>query len=401
MRGNGNGHGQFTLIDSLERLKSLEAPWRELAQRARAIPFQWYEWHEAWLTTMGAAGRSRPHIVAMWEGERLVAVMPLAVRRARRMRLLEWSAADVTDYCDALIDPELERKFALAKMWHFVKSHGGFDIARLSNLRDDATAAQLVNGGSHTLSETTRFTLTVTWKNSSAWLKSLSSKARQDIGRRMRRLHDNGVTFRICAAIDPWEPTLEALIEQKRAISKQKGYRSILDAVGGPEFLRKITSVLHERRVLQLSSLRNRSRFTACHIGFSANGVFYSYLTSYDPALPDHSPGQTLLAQVVMWCCDNKVREIDFMTGGDEHKIHLGCRQDKLYSFVNAKTLVGEAALMAYRLSRARHRLKQPSTSVKAGMIAAGAEALSEATNVAATTWVSVSTLMPPPGSTF
>ena len=46
-----------------------------------------------------------PHVATLWRRDRLVAVLPLCVRRYKRLRILEWMAAKVSDYCDALIDP--------------------------------------------------------------------------------------------------------------------------------------------------------------------------------------------------------------------------------------------------------------------------------------------------------
>jgi CelD/BcsL family acetyltransferase involved in cellulose biosynthesis len=390
------GRDQISLIKTRDELGSLAAPWRDLAARARAIPFQWYEWHEAWLSTMANAAHCTPHIAVLRDGDRQLAIMPLAIRRTRQLRLLEWSAADVTDYCDALVDPEIDKEEAVSALWKFIKQSGGYDLARLGNMRHDANAASLLNGNLAQFAERSRYSLPISWRTSSQWLKAQSSKTRQDIGRRMRRLHDDDVTFRLCAAIDPWEPTLEALIEQKRAIHLEKGYTSILDKPGGADFLRKITGVLHDKRVLKLASLRNRSRYTACHLGFSIDNVFYSYLMSYDPALPDNSPGQTLLAQVVMWCCDTRAKEIDFLTGGDDHKTQLGCNQHQVHGLLEARTLLGEAALVAYRFQRKR-RSKRTTAPVKAGILAGGAQQLGEVTNVAATTLVSASAMVPPP----
>jgi CelD/BcsL family acetyltransferase involved in cellulose biosynthesis len=390
----GVGQNQISLIETREELESLARPWRELAARADATPFLWYEWHAAWLTTMGAQSGSRPFIVVVREGERLLAVMPLALRRTRHLRLLEWSAANVTDYCDALVDPGVDTRSTVAAMWQFIKARGGFDIVRLSNLRADASTAGLLDSSIAGPAEVNHYSLPITWNKSSAWLKSLSSKARQDIGRRMRRLSDSDVKFRICAAIDPWEPTLEALIEQKKAVSKDKGYKTFIDKPGAADFLRAVTKVLHERRVLQLSALRNRKSAVACHMGFSWRGVFYSYLTSYNPSQPGHSPGQTLLAQVVMWCCDNKMREIDFLTGGDDYKLHLGCKSQALKSVLSAKTLLGEAALVAYNLKRSHRKILRRPARSKNDIEVAGAPKLGEVTNVAATTWISLSAMI-------
>lgn len=342
-----------SLITTRDALARIAPEWRALAERAHVPPFQWHEWHDAWFATMGGAAGWKPRVAICMEGDRLVGVMPMALRRSRGLRLLDWSAADVTDYCDVIVDPDVESRAVTHALWETIRKNGGFDIARFSQVSADARAATLFGNDTTTLRRTLNsYVLPVSWRSGSAWMKAQPSKTRQDIGRRTRRLDDAHVAFRICAPVDHWEPVLEALIQQKCAASEMKGRDTFVTRPGAADFLRAISATLLDRKMLHLSSLRSRNKFVSCHIGFSFEGTYYSYLTSYDPASPSHSPGQTILAHVIMWCCDNKLSTIDMLLGGDEYKGRLGCEAKPLNTYVRPTTSLGHLGFMVYCATR-------------------------------------------------
>lgn len=338
-----------SLITTMEDLTRLAPQWRDLAQRARVPPFQWPEWHDAWFKTMGRAAGWAPRVAICMDGDRLIGVMPMALRRSRGLRLLDWSAADVTDRCDVIVDPGRDTRAIAHVLWETIRKRGGFDIARFSQVAQDSRAAAIFAGDATTLRRTLNsYSLPITWRSGSAWVKAQPSKARQDIGRRTRRLGDADVSFRICAPVDRWEPVLEALIQQKCAASQLKGRETFVTRPGAADFLRAISTTLLDRKMLHLSSLRSRNKFVSCHIGFTFEGTYYSYLTSYDPASPAHSPGQTILAHVIMWCCDSKLSAIDMLMGGDEYKVRLGCEAEPMNTYVRPATPLGHLGFMAY-----------------------------------------------------
>src|SRR5581483_12300907 len=89
------------IIEELSAFESLEGPWGQLDAQPGVRPFQEFGWSAAWVRTIGKAGGWRLRVGTLWQQGRLVAVLPLCVRRYKGIRMLEWIGARVTDYCDA------------------------------------------------------------------------------------------------------------------------------------------------------------------------------------------------------------------------------------------------------------------------------------------------------------
>ncbi|MFC7610568.1 hypothetical protein [Teichococcus aestuarii] len=71
-------------------------------------------------------------------------MLPLAVRRRHGLRVLEWAAKDVSDYCDALLAPS--REDLILPLWRAARAQGGFDVAYLSHLRPGGVLVRFGQG---------------------------------------------------------------------------------------------------------------------------------------------------------------------------------------------------------------------------------------------------------------
>ena len=92
---------RIEIIDTPDALARLAGPWRRLWQRGDADVFQSHEWLHAW--AKAAYPDVRLRIGVAWEGDRLLAALPMAIRWHKCVRRLEWAAQDPSDYCDALV----------------------------------------------------------------------------------------------------------------------------------------------------------------------------------------------------------------------------------------------------------------------------------------------------------
>jgi CelD/BcsL family acetyltransferase involved in cellulose biosynthesis len=205
------------VLDSLDVLGTLEQLWRELGERACARPFQRFGWHAAWLSTLAVASGCRPHLALLRRGERLLGVLPLARRFHRGLRLLEWSGHGMTDYNDALLDPEIDKEAALAALWRAALAYGA-DIARLTHVPPGAACdAFLAARSVRTVAGETSWAVSLAGVDSDAWLASLSPGSRRNFHRYTRKLEEAGVGFWVWSPTEPIAPFLEALVAQKRA----------------------------------------------------------------------------------------------------------------------------------------------------------------------------------------
>jgi CelD/BcsL family acetyltransferase involved in cellulose biosynthesis len=345
------------IIEDEAEFSALAAPWQALALDCGARPFQDFGWASAWLRTIGAAGGYRPRVVTLWDGSRLRGVLPLACRQYRGVRLLEWMGTRVTDYCDALIDPGIERRAALHTLWDALNKRGGFDVIRLGQVPAGAAANELCHGVEPWI-ETTENSLAIPlrWRSGVDWLRQQSSKACHRVRYGLRRLARMGFEFEVWQAPDSTAPLLDALIEQKRAWLAARHLDGHLQRPEGRAFVHACAEAMAAGGTLHLSALRSRDHIAACHLGFFRDGTFYYYMPTYDAAWSKYSAGTLLLDSLIMWACDHGARRFDMLLGAHGYKLHYGAVAETVRTLVVGRGLLGKAAVRFYRASTTRTR---------------------------------------------
>jgi CelD/BcsL family acetyltransferase involved in cellulose biosynthesis len=342
------------LIEDPASLSALADAWRGL-EPSIAHPFQELGWYAAWARTIGTTGGRRLKCVTLWDGERLLAVLPLALRRYKGVRLLEWIGARVTDYCDAILAPGVDAHDTLKALWQSLYRDVGFDVLRLGQVRVDA----VINGFVDELDpwvETREgaYTIPLTWTSGADWLASRSSKRRDSTRQRVRYMEKNGFEFRVWST--PEHDVLAAALEQKQAWVRARDVSSFVTDPQGPEFLRAFADAMSARSLLHLSAIRSAERIVACHVGFVRDDTFYYYMPTYDAAFAKQSFGTSLREHLIMWACDRGLKKFDMLLGAHDYKSQYAAVEDIVRTLVVPHGLLGRAAVAYYR--RAAKRAK-------------------------------------------
>jgi CelD/BcsL family acetyltransferase involved in cellulose biosynthesis len=343
------------LIEEEAQFEELEEPWSLLATAAGALPFQDFGWTKAWVQTIGRSEGRQLRIATAWEGPRLVAVFPLIRRRYLGARLLEWVGARASDYCDVLVDPNIDADSALLALWDAILERGDCDVIRLGQVRGDAKVNMLLqpaklNPWVETREQT--YSLPIRWQNCEAWLHDQGAHARKCTKYHLRRLAKAGFEYYIWARPDSYEPLIEAIIAQKSAWLASKGLGVLLGHPEGPQFLRKCAAAMAARGTLHLSAFRSSKGFAACHLGLYQHGVLYGYMLSYDFAWASYSPGSAIRDALIMWACDHGARKIDALRGAEAYKFQYAPEPQPLQTLVIPHGAIGKAYVSAYRCRR-------------------------------------------------
>ncbi|MGH8258313.1 MAG: GNAT family N-acetyltransferase [Steroidobacteraceae bacterium] len=348
---------QIRLIESEAEFRALEPSWNALATACAARPYQEFGWAAAWMETFGAAGGYRPRVVTLWSGPELRALMAVAFRRYKGVRMLEWMGARVTDYCDILVDPRINRRRAAELLWSALKRRGHFDILRLGQVRADAAANEIFHGVRAWI-ETVEdsCSLPLTWRSGEDWLVHLAKRERGHVRRHLRRMASAGFRFHVWQSPEPYEPLVEAVIEQKVTWLRARKLDNYLLDPEGRAFVRALAAALARRGALHLSAARTNDRIGACHLGFVCHGTFYGYALAYDLEWSQYGLGTALRECLLMWACDQGLQRFDMARGTQDYKMHYNAAPAWLCTRVVGRGLVGNAALSVYRLSKAYSR---------------------------------------------
>lgn len=355
---------RIEIVATDARLAEVGPAWTALWRRSGALVFQSHAWVAAWWETVPDRRARSLALVLAWRGDDLVAVLPLAARRHRGLRVLEWAAKDHSDYGDALLAPEADAA-VVSRMWSHLCTRGGFDLAYLNRLLPDAAARVLTTpaGGravrlkpSHRSEESLR--VVGDWETGKAWFEAQSKKTRQNYRRGQKAMGEAGpLRFRMLGPDEPLEPVLARVAALKRLWLSGRAAESDLFDEGSPA-LEALVRVLAQTGLLRLFVLECGDTVVAVSINVEQAGTMMAFVTTYDPALERGSPGVVLMMDYIQWSIDHGLSGIDFLCGAEPFKLRFATRSVRLDSVVGARTVAGAAALLLDRGNHAVRRLR-------------------------------------------
>lgn len=129
---------------------------------------------------------------------------------------------------------------------------------------------------------------------------------------------------------------------------------------------------LFRRGLLHVTVLKVGMKIAACHIGFlTSHRAVHLSITTYDPVLAMHSPGNLLLAMVGVQLAQEAIPLLDLTPGGDSYKEHFATAHDtvsELRIFGSRGRQLGHAVLtpILQRAKRAAGKAGVRATEVAA-----------------------------------
>jgi len=144
---------------------------------------------------------------------------------------------------------------------------------------------------------------------------------RHDVQKKKRRLAEAGLELdvELIRRCDPG--LLEELEELARRRFDHEGHKSVLLVPARRAFLAEACPLAEARGVFACLTGRRNGRLQGYRLGFLQGGVFFDWITSYDPALFPYSIGKLLLWDLVEKLCADGAVAIDFMAGEEDYKL--------------------------------------------------------------------------------
>jgi CelD/BcsL family acetyltransferase involved in cellulose biosynthesis len=335
------------VVDNERRLDELESEWHALWLRTEGGVFQSYHWIKAWWLS---SQTDRLHIALAWEDGELTAVLPLAILRWHGVRILQWAAQSVSDYCDALGDSEA----TLRQLWTMVSKRGGYDIVRLKNVRLDAAIRPILQDAvAPGAASDACLQVLSRWPNGERWFRSLNKKKRSNHSRGERMLSEMGkVTVRHILT-DPSPALIAKLSNLKEQWRQANGLVSTCDTA----MLTALVDGLGKLGALRMVVLECGGEVVAGSINAVQGNRLFAFFATYDPAVARASPGIMLMTRYIKWAFDSGITEIDFLRGEEVYKFEFANKVVTLDVFLTSRTVFGACVLAAYRLWNAAQRL--------------------------------------------
>jgi CelD/BcsL family acetyltransferase involved in cellulose biosynthesis len=343
-----------TVLSDRAEIRKFMPEWIDLYSRAGNNLFQNPQWHRIWWDTIGQGEGWRPHVVAGHVGGRLQAVAPLAVRRARGLRRLEWAGFLAFDYPDLLSADGVNS----ALFWKLVRDSGGYDVAHIRQVRHDGGSCAALRSLARRRSDGAPvFEIELAHPSSDHWFKAQSKRTRANHLASIRQIEKIGpLGLNIVRDVAEVPKLVALLVDLKNAWAATRGVDSDLSRPGTPEFLEQVALQALAEGDLHLSVLTCGERIISIHLGFVSQDGFYYYQPSYDATFAKMSPGRLHLSKLIMWAIDNGYHRFDLLRGDDPYKVAIGKPARVLHDYMFTRGPVGAVAA---HLHAARERITQ------------------------------------------
>jgi len=310
---------------------SLAEAWEDLYGRVpTATPFHSPAWQRSILATSEAMHRMR--LFTVYDGNQLIAVLPLECRLGR---ILRSSGAMLSDYLDPLIDPAY-----VLNCWPVIlkgvrKLAPGRSVI-LENLRDDACASPspaacagdagfaLVDRTEHAV---TRIALPGTWDQ---YLGSLDSHERKELKRKMKKAEQTG-SARLEACCDP--TTIVQEISNMFELIRDNGGSKARKAkwLFPRHFAASAPSLAASGRLV-LYKLMIENHHAAGMVCLPTHDGQILWNTAFDPEMRQWSPGIVLFAMLIRHGIEQGHKTLDMLRGQYEYKYRLGALDHPLHT---------------------------------------------------------------------
>jgi CelD/BcsL family acetyltransferase involved in cellulose biosynthesis len=314
----GTGSLCLTVMSSLDDMARHGAAWADLDRRSTAplVFFQSFAWCHAWLSQHGRS--VTPHVLTLYRGDMLVAVLPLMVeRKLGGVRILKSVGAPHTQYSNILTatgELRADETMLLAQALHCPAVADCMEFVYLpetsplrSLMPEGSAAVELDNVAAQF--DLTQFrsvgdyrnTLSKSQRRSRKKALALLSSAGA-VSLEVLRPHDNGYAEAIAQCI-AW----------KRNWLKLTGRIGLgLEFSGHDRFLANIISESHPGGGM-VFLLKAGGRPVALEVGFLQRGHYYSYLGGFDWRWRDASPGSMQIELSLEWMIENGIQCFDLL----------------------------------------------------------------------------------------
>jgi CelD/BcsL family acetyltransferase involved in cellulose biosynthesis len=305
---------------------ALVAAWNDLCSAApSASTFHSPTWQKAVVECLAKPGRLR--LIVVWQGARLVAVLPMSIRDDG---LLETFAPGVSDYLDPLILPELEPQVwpLLLKLFSRLRA-GKWKNVTLHNIRDDApcrtllpelAAAEGFAFEARTDQACPCLTLPKTWDD---YLATLDAHERKETRRKINKVMTKGAGRLVRCSSDPAEiatslATALALMEKAPGEKGEAVKRTLRP------LLEKAAPALIANNQLWLTTLYVNNEPAACTLQFPQSAGPQLYNCGFDNTKREWSTGVVLTAQIIQQAIESGAKVFDLLRGEEPYKYKLG-----------------------------------------------------------------------------
>ncbi|MGK0437181.1 MAG: CelD/BcsL family acetyltransferase involved in cellulose biosynthesis [Paracoccaceae bacterium] len=349
-------------VECFNSLEACRETWHQFESTAEHYLFQSYSWQHCWYDKVGHT-KVEPRIIVVRQGSNAtVLLLPLCIQRRRGLRELTFMGGLVTDYHAPMIAADWQpSEIEFVALWQQIRlAVSGFDLVWFEK------QPKLVNNVVNPLSRLFQkemalshsLTLDAPWQE--LYQHKVSKRIRADSRRQLKRLNEVGeLKFEVEVTAERASQIIDKMIEQKRSRYKNMGVYDLFDEVGYQQFFTSLHQHWQAPGKVHISAFSVNDTIIATHWGLVDQARFYYLMPSYEAGdWAKFSAGRLLLEEMIQWSIDNGLQEFDFSFGDEAYKKSWCDVSTPLFLSVQANSILGKSAYLAWSLSEKLKSIK-------------------------------------------
>jgi CelD/BcsL family acetyltransferase involved in cellulose biosynthesis len=260
----------------------------------------------------------------VYDGQRLVGLVPLLFQSRSGWRLLSGLGAGVGDYWDVIAVPEAREQVLAAVACALQQRSSEWDALSLDRLVEESrTQAALCEGGLRLHRRARRTSPRIALpKTFDEYLAGLSKNRRWRIRRNLQAVDDGDLTVNTVTGTDQLR---EAIVRwQEFRVEWWAKRERQLDPKHASErfvaFTQEAIAAMVSQGLAMVCEVRYHDELVGVTIDFLDASTFYYWLSGFDSCFQELRPGHTLIAYRIRWSIETGRRYYDFMTGDEPYK---------------------------------------------------------------------------------
>lgn len=336
-----------TVLTSEDEIQKIAAAWSDLHRRVGLTPFTDIVFAQAWWRTIGQPSGAALRVICCYDGDRLVGLLPLTIRKKAFVRVVRLLGHEAYYYRNFLA----ERPEYLAKMWDTAFAFTDFDLAVIKNVHAGTIEDDYFGGCAKILKASIVYHCELSGKSREEVLSSFSKRFRKKHERaeealRADKLMESGITLEGPVSVD----VIDFLVKRKKAWTIEKGKRGLFNEENPDAFYHEIVRAGLALNKLVLYWMRREGKPVAASLSFIEKGVLYGHTLAFDPSVSYLIPGLYLSTEALLWANENGFKEKNFMEGEEEYKQRFTKKGRVIHEYAFVRTLAGYIFLCLYRM---------------------------------------------------
>ncbi len=312
-------------------MRGILPEWQELWNRLpHTTVFQSPHWLLPWIEVFQPIA---PHLLEIREGDLLVGVIPLLIYARDSQRVLAFMGGGVSDYLDALVDPQYEREVLATFHDYLARECYAWDILEFTDLPAHSVLLRLaqVTPEFEVRPHVVCPVLSLPSRGQEL-SKVIPFRKRASLRNARNRLARAGGGRVEVASRESVLTALDSMFKLHSDRWATVGESGVLSETSIQDFHLRLAIRLVDLELLRLYQLFLKDHLVAALYTFFEKDVVRLYVHAFDPDCAHLSPGTQIFGAVIEDAVKQGMHSVDFLRGSEPYKYLWGACDSVTYS---------------------------------------------------------------------